>query len=240
MAARTVDDKRMLDLRRGAQLDATLVERIVSACDAFSNGQIDAMLRAGIRVWPMVGSPSPYDGWQMPTPAARAAYTDLARVVLVRDNARSSDLRHELAHAWDHTKTGRLRGRLDAMPREKRDRLMKNPPPFWSENARAAVTPPGAKKATQMALDEMRVAYAGRLLSKEEAFDNPDTREGYSRSGVKEFYAEGYSVYHGPCDTCQARLLAFASELFDVLERESKKHGLRRLDRQALAAALTP
>jgi hypothetical protein len=156
MASRTADDKRMLDLRRSAQLDANLVKRLVSACDAFSNGQIDAMLRAGIRVWPMVGSPSPYDGWQMPTPAARAAYTDHARVVLVRDNARTSDLRHELAHAWDHVKADKLRGRLDAMPREKRDRL------------------------------------------------------------------------------------AFAPELFEALEREAKKHGHRRLDRQALAAALTP
>jgi hypothetical protein len=230
----------MLDLRRSAQLDANLVKRLVSACDAFSNGQIDAMLRAGIRVWPMVGSPSPYNGWQMPTPAARAAYTDHARVVLVRDNARTSDLRHELAHAWDHVKADKLRGRLDAMPREKRDRLMKSPPPYWSENARESVTPQGARKPTQMTVQQMRDAYRKRLLSKEEAFDNPDTREGYSRGSVQEFYAEGYSVYHGHCEACQARMLAFAPELFEALEREAKKHGHRRLDRQALAAALTP
>lgn len=240
MPRRTADDTRMLDLRRGAELDAEVVERLVSASNAFSNQQMDLMLNAGIRAWPMVGSKSPYSGVKMPPPAARAAYFPPTRVIVARDNAKTDDLRHELAHAWDHMKGGHIKGRLDKLTEAERSRVLGADIVRWSEKAREAVTPLGAKKATQMTLLEMRDAYKKRLLQREDAFDNPGTREGYSRTSVAEFYAEGYSVYHGHCDMCQARMLDLAPELFEVLEREAKQFGLRRLDRKKVVAALNP
>jgi hypothetical protein len=51
-----------------------------------------------------------------------------------------------------------------------------------------------------------------------------------------EFYAEGYSVFHGSSQQSQARLLHYAPELYAHLEHESAQLGLPVPDRAALVA----
>jgi hypothetical protein len=48
-----------------------------------------------------------------------------------------------------------------------------------------------------------------------------DLLGGYSTTTAVEFYAEGFNVFHGNQVTNQARLLVYARDLYDLLERES-------------------
>jgi hypothetical protein len=77
--------------------------------------------------------------------------------------------------------------------------------------------------------------YRRRVSRRELAFDNPGTREGHSLVSVREFYAEGYSVFHGPHISSQARLFHFAPELYNLLEDEANNANLPTPDRSELS-----
>ena len=81
--------------------------------------------------------------------------------------------------------------------------------------------------------------YVSRVPYRMFAFDNPGTKEGHSLRSVKEFYAEGYSVFHGPHKYSQARLLYYAPELFELLESEAQNEGLPIPNRTKLQEFIT-
>lgn len=66
------------------------------------------------------------------------------------------------------------------------------------------------------------------------SFSNPSTHAKHSANNVMEFYAEGYSVFHGNVQICQGRMLYMAPGLYDYLEREARADGLLRPDKDAL------
>lgn len=115
---------------------------------------------------------------------------------------------------------------------------------FGHDFSRVSVHPP-APGAIQTKLvinhpgdeSEMFARYKKWQL-REQSFDNPSTREGYSKTSPKEFYAEGYSVFHGGKEWNQARLLYYAPELYELLEAEAKQQGLGVPDRSKIEAAL--
>jgi hypothetical protein len=80
--------------------------------------------------------------------------------------------------------------------------------------------------------------YKERCGLREQSFDNPTTKEGYSQTSTREFYAEGYSVFHGGRERNQARLLYCAPELYELLEDEAEHEGLRVPDRSKIEAAI--
>ncbi len=156
----------------------------------------------------------------------KANYNSDIRIIGLNNASNVSDIRHELAHAWDNVQRIKLRPLnlrklchtmfgLGKKPKDK----------FKSERSRVI------KRA--FAKYKRRIGRSGeakRLF----AFDNPSTREGYSLSTVKEFYAEGYSVFHGPHINKKARLLKFAPELYRYLNREAKRNGLPRPNKSVL------
>jgi hypothetical protein len=71
-------------------------------------------------------------------------------------------------------------------------------------------------------------------LPRENAFDL-GARSGYSLSSPQEFYAEGYAAFHSNQETNQARMLAYAPELFGLLESEAKQGRLPTPNRTSLA-----
>jgi hypothetical protein len=95
----------------------------------------------------------------------------------------------------------------------------------------------GKMKSARMPISEM-LERCRRWKLREQSFDNPATRESYSKRSPREFYAEGYSVFHGGREWNQARLLYYAPELYELLEIEAKEEGLDVPDRSKVEAAM--
>ncbi|MGH7871425.1 MAG: hypothetical protein ACREQO_04305, partial [Candidatus Binatia bacterium] len=68
------------------------------------------------------------------------------------------------------------------------------------------------------------------------SFANTKTDPEHVTSDVREFYAEGYSVFHGDNEDAQAQLLCDAPELYQLLENEANEGKLAVPDRGKLAA----
>jgi hypothetical protein len=66
------------------------------------------------------------------------------------------------------------------------------------------------------------------------SFANSKTDPEHVTSDVREFYAEGYSVFHGANEDAQAQLLCGALELYLLLEQEARAARLAVPDRRAL------
>ena len=227
-------------MRREATLAETTVARITSAARAFSATQLSRMRRVGVRFWSELDVPPVFAGQvEVKRMTTRAAYVAEIRVIRLRPTSYSDDIRHEMAHAWDHVRTGTVAGYPDRMSRRDRERMIQRPVRMWSESADRRLVVVGGRRL-RLSVTEMRDAYRRRAVLREQAFDNPQTREGYSRGAVREFYAEGYSVFHGSSTDSQAKLLLRAPELYSLLEREAQANGLAVPDRSRLVAAPTP
>jgi hypothetical protein len=68
------------------------------------------------------------------------------------------------------------------------------------------------------------------------SFANTKTAPEHVARNVREFYAEGYSVFHGDNEDAQAQLLCDAPELYQLLENEADKWKLDVPDRNKLVA----
>lgn len=206
----------------GATLGDQVSARIHNATAAFSVAQLERLQRVGIRFWQESGVPPPFDGWvQAPRMSTQGAYLPQIRTIKARPTATVSDLRHEIAHAWDHVRGGGVSGNPARMNRRQRERIVTRPSRMWSASDRKHRI--GQARLT---LTEMLESYRRRATTKESAFDNPATREGYSRADVYEFYAEGYSVLFGTSRDSQAKLWLRAEELFILLQREARAQGI--------------
>jgi hypothetical protein len=206
---------------------------IRAALRAFSPGQLSQMRAAGVRFWSDQGLPPSLAGsFQPPDMTTRAQYVPQLRVIQLRPRAGADDIRHELAHAWDHVRAGRVRP-LDGLSERQLERELNRPIRMGSESSRRHRVGSGGS-AQRLTIRQMLALYIPRLPERALGFDNPATREGYSRRSPREFYAEGYSVFHGPHVSAQARLLHFAPELYELLEREARDQNLPTPDRSRL------
>ncbi len=208
-------------------------KRIASALKAFSVKQLQKMDNAGVRIWPFVkGLPPEYKITSVADLGSPAAYHYQFRTIRVSPTslgrgAATDFLRHELAHAWDDVRTDRKPTNLRKMKENARldefNRLAKEKAPFESESGKKL--PPGKK----LTMQDMLSAYKSNLAAlgdKTKSFAHPSTADSHNAKDVKEFYAEGYSVFHGHSQESQSRMLWLARDLFDYLEEEAKVYGL--------------
>jgi hypothetical protein len=217
--------------------DEDVKKSLRAAMQAFSDKQLEKMEQAGVRFWPFVkGAPPEYNLTGVPDLSAPAEYRKEFRAVRIspaslKRPAITDYLRHELAHAWDDVRNEKSPPNLrtlkgDALTDEL-IRLAKDQMPFDSQSSRKL--DPG-----KLSMQEMLDRYQKSLPEKEMSFAHPSTADKHAGKNVMEFYAEGYSVFHGYCDICQARLLRFAPELYDYLAQESKSYGLPAPNRDQL------
>ena len=224
----------------GAGLPDKTVGKISAAMNAFSLHQLHAMEKAGLRFWPGDSLPSEFkDRVKVDPISTPAEYVDVIHIIRMADNATTDAIRHEMAHAWDHVRTGKVKPVAQLKGKEF-EQALQNTPELSSTTSEKRPTKEltgGKMKSARMPISEMLKRYR-RFKLREESFDNPSTRESYSKRSVREFYAEGYSVFHGGREWNQARLLYYAPELYEMLETEAKEEGLDVPDRSKVEAAM--
>jgi hypothetical protein len=232
--------KLLTDFTDGAGLPEKQVGRIAAAMRGFSLHQLHAMRKAGVRFWAPDSLPPEFkDRVVMTRLSTPGGYSDLLRIIRMAENATTDAIRHELAHAWDHVRTGKVKP-IGQLKDKEFERALKATPALSSETKEKRATKEtheGKVRSVRLPISEMLKRYKKWSL-REQSFDNPSTREGYSKSSPAEFYAEGYSVFYGGKEWNQARLLYYAPELYELLEAEAKREGLDVPDRSAIEAAM--
>jgi hypothetical protein len=217
------------------------INSIGTAMKAFSVKQLQKMEEAGVRIWPFVkGLPPEYAVSSIADLGSPAEYNPQFRTVRISPaslarGAITDFLRHELAHAWDNVRTGKASKSLrklkgDALIDELNSRA-KEGAPFESQSPKKL--PPA-----NLSMQEMLDSYIKVLPDKTKSFAHPATAEKHLAKNVMEFYAEGYSVFHGFTPTSQGRMLWLAPDLFNFLEKEAKANGLLPPDREQLKTVL--
>lgn len=224
-------------------LSADQVATIKAALKAFSDKQLTQMDDAGVRMWPFVkGLPPDIMPLHIGDLGAPAEYKYQYRVVRISPASLTTGvavnhLRHEFAHAWDNVRSGKNPKSLRKIkPDAQGDEITaraKEPAPFGSDSSDKLLP---AKHTMQELADD----YAGVLAVDREKFSfaHDSTAPKHATATVREFYAEGYSVFHGLNTDKQARLLWIARDFFAYLEQESKGLGLLSPDRTVLEKEL--
>jgi hypothetical protein len=220
-------EKILDDMTRDMNPSKELRTRMLSAMRAFTLSQLRRMQKAGVRFWGRRGLPPIFKDIvqtedDLSTPAE---YLPQARVIRV-GKGKTGQIRHELAHAWDHvramSKPKPIRGRK-AM-----EKAVMSPGATWSESSRKRATREpgkgGKSKRVKLTIKAMLERYRERAKLREWTFDGPSTQEGHSKRNPRDFYAEGYSVFHGADTASQMRLRLFAPELYELLKREALKN----------------
>ena len=218
------------------------IKSIRTAMKAFSVKQLQKMDEGGVRIWPFVkGMPPEYPVSNMSDLQDPAAYNPQFRTIRITPTslarAASTDfLRHEFAHAWDNVRTGKASKSLrklkgDALIDEL-NRRAKEGAQFESQSVKKL--PPGNYTMKEMLDTYIKVLRVDRSKS----FAHPATAEKHLAKNVMEFYAEGYSVFHGFNLTSQGRMLWLAADLFNFLEKEARDNGLVTPDREELKKSL--
>jgi hypothetical protein len=206
--------------------------RLLRALRPFSPAQLRRMTRAGVRFWGPTGVPPELEGiveapeiHEDATAGTRASYVPTARFIRVRRASGAVQVMHELAHAWDNVRTGRLRplrrllaerDPVEALSQE----AERTAGSMWTHSQRRRSTRDENGRRVRLTIEEMLERYRNRRFLREERFGTPGAREGYSLLNVEEFYAEGFAVFHGGDEDQRARLLAQAPELYHLLESE--------------------
>ena len=220
------------------------VKVINSALNAFSDKQLTQMDDAGVRMWPFVKGLPP-DIAQVPIDdlGAPAEYKFQFRVVRISPTSLAkgvalNHLRHEFAHAWDNVRSGKNPKSLrkikpDAQLDEINARAAEKQP-FGSDDSLAKLPP---KMHT---MQELAADYKQNLAVDRDKFSfaHNTTAPKHATTNVREFYAEGYSVFHGYDVDKQARMFWIALDFFDYLDQESKGFGLLSPDRDLMKKTL--
>lgn len=217
-------------------------KRVMSAMKAFSVKQLQKMEEAGVRIWPFVkGLPPEFQINSIGDLGSPAEYKYQFRTIRISptsmEKAGATDfLRHEFAHAWDEVRAGKgwknlrkLKG--DAISDELNRRATDKADVFESQSARKLLP-------SNKTMKEIFENYKKVLPDKTYSFANPSTAEMHNTRNVMEFYAEGYSVFHGFHQTSQGRMMWLAPGLFGYLEKEAKDNGLPAPQRAELEKVL--
>lgn len=219
------------------------VKSILAAMKAFSDKQLQKMEESGVRIWPFIqGLPPEYLVKSIDDLKAPAEYKYQFRTIRISPASLAGGkitnfLRHEFAHAWDDVRTGKTPANLkklkgDALIKEL-ERLAHEKAPYESDSMKKL--PPGKKHSMLEVLNEYKKILR---LDKTKSFANEAVSETHLVADVKEFYAEGYSVFHGFEQVKQSRMLWLAPELFAYLEDEADGLGLSKPDRKQLEQIL--
>ena len=224
----------------GAGLPEKQVARIEAAMRAFSLHQLHAVQKAGLRFWEGYSLPPEFKGRvEVKNISTPAEYLDLIHIIRLAENATTDAIRHEMAHAWDHARTGKVKP-IGQLKGKEFNKALEDTPALSSTTSQKRATKEtqgGKVRAVRLTISEMLERYKKWSL-REQSFDNPSTKEGYSKRSPREFYAEGYSVFHSGREWNQARLLYYAPELYELLEAEAKEEGLDVPDRSKVEAAM--
>jgi hypothetical protein len=243
--------KLLAEFTDGAGFSDKRLHQINDAMSAFTLNQLHAMQKAGLRFWPGDSLPPEFkdrvafdiekfkkgqDDVMIKTPGE---YLDKIRVIRLADRATTANIRHELAHAWDHVQGGKVKPVHNLNDKEFEKAQKENPPlrSTTDEKRKTLETHDGKTKEVKLTIAEMLDRYRQWKL-REQCFDGPSTRESYSKMSPREFYAEGYAVYHSGDEFQQARLLFYAPELYELLEAESKELGLPVADRSKVQQSM--
>ena len=166
-----------------------------------------------------------------------ARYEPSTRVIQLGPQSGPDEVRHELAHAWDHVRTGKI-ARLDTYKGARLKKAVLAPVTFSSETDEKRVTieeTVGAdKKKVGLSVKDAFDRFMKRPAQSYWSFASSKTDPEHVTSDVREFYAEGYSVFHGNDEDAQAKLLCDAPELYQLLEEEAKAAKLAIPDRGKL------
>lgn len=220
-------------------------KRLAAALNAFSEKQLERLDDAGVRIWPFVKGMPPEYQVTLSDLGSPAAYHYQTRTIRVRPESLKRGngtefVRHELAHAWDDIRTDdktstNLRKLKGSALSDEFNRLAKEKKPFRSEWNQKL--PPDKKWTMQEMLDRYRENLKG-VGDKTLSFANASTADSHNAKNVKEFYAEGYSVFHGHAQDSQARLLWLATRLYNYLDHEADLYGQRKPPRKDLETYL--
>lgn len=235
------------DMLRGTTADEKKAwcKKLRRAMAAFSTDQLKKMKKAGVRFWRSGEYPSPFkDADIVPSETGRlemARYGPGSRVIQWGPKAGPDEIRHELAHAWDHVRGGMVT-RLDSIKGASLKKEMLNPPPLTSETKEKRLTltetvgkeTKNVKLSVQEIFDRFMKRPPRSGVGDTWSFANTRTDPEHVLNSVKEFYAEGYSVFHGDNTDAQAQLLCDAPELYQLLENEAKAAKLKAPDRDVL------
>ena len=109
----------------------------------------------------------------------------------------------------------------------------KDATPFGSDST--AKLPPSKRTMQDLAADYKKILAVDRDKF---SFAHDATATKHATADVREFYAEGYSVFHGLVTDKQARMYWIARDFFAWLEQDSKALGLLPPDRTVLEKEL--
>jgi len=237
-------DQILQDMLRGltATEKDSVCKRFRRALAAFSTSQMLTMKSAGVRFWRAGEFPPPFKDDYAPGKAKRnemARYHPEVRVIQWGTRAGVDEIRHELAHAWDHVRGGKV-ARLDAYKGARLKKAVQAAATFSSEKNEARLTVEeivhGQKQKVGLSIKDVYDRFMKRPAAAYWSFANTKTDPEHVTSDVREFYAEGYSVFHGDNEDAQAQLLCDAPELYQLLENEANEGKLAVPDRGKLAA----
>jgi hypothetical protein len=232
------------DMLRGVTADEEKAwcKRLRRALAAFSTSQMRTMKAAGVRFWRSGEFPPPFKGEYAPSKTRRsemARYEYRYRIIQWGPKGGVDEIRHELAHAWDHVRGGKV-PRLDSYKGASLKKAIFAPVAFTSETAKKLVTieeTVGAdKKKVSLSIQDTYDRFMKRPVQSYWSFANSMTAPEHVTNDVREFYAEGYSVFHGDDEDAQAKLLCDAPELYQLLEKEANDVKLAVPDRGKLVA----
>jgi len=232
------------DMLRG--LDAnekkSWCKKIRRALAGFSTRQMQVMKNAGVRFWRSGEFPAPFADKYGPSATKRgemARYDFPYRIIQGLDTSGPDEVRHELAHAWDHVRSGKV-PRLDKLKGKQLDKAMFVSPDFSSEGKEKRVSiddPAGSgTKKIKLSVQDTFDRFMQRPAQGNWSFANSRTKPEHVTSDIREFYAEGYSVFHGDNEEAQAIMLCDAPELYALLEKEALAEKLKVPDRTKLDA----
>jgi len=221
-------------------------KKIKAAFTELTEKQILQLDKSDMRIWKGQGLPPDLAdlGLGVPKLTTRAAYHPGLKVLQLNPDkgAFLSDLRHELGHARDDigdekkatkpiAKIADADARIAAI--EKNAGMMST-----SSKQFATQTLDGDRKlvSAKMTIGEAREKFLARVenVQDDDLFNSGNARDGYARKSPEEFYAEAYATYHGSDTQQQARLLAYAPEMFFILQADAKANKMPVLDVKVL------
>lgn len=227
---KTKRDKLIDHITRGNDpaIDAKLRKRIETALSALSDKELKRLDDTGFRIY--VGREAPPDlleaGLATRKLTSPAQYSPGVKVILLNPDKMptASQIMHEVGHAKDDM----LDDPKNLKPLAKYKDEATRTKMLEKSMTMASDTNPKIKAAYD--------AYHKRFDSypKDEHFHTPTQSDSYARSDPNEFYAEAFATFHGGTEEMKARLLDQAPEIYEILEKDAKKQGLKVPDRAAL------
>jgi len=198
--------------------------RMDRALESFSDDQLTRMREAGVRFWPQ-GAGLPPDiteaGGRAPPVGSPAGYLPEARVLRYGPEMTTATWRHELGHAWDDVGGETRTMRFDEMTQAQRERSLAR---LDREVDRGTALGSTRDRLLRDSYEDYRGSRRWTTDARtREAFDL-GAREGYSLSSVEEFYAEGFSAFHGDREHA-ARIERNAPGLYRRLAEEARDAG---------------